>query len=80
VDGEHGVDNIGGKLLGEGMVKLGGERGASDREEQLSVNGPLELELVKELRRSHQTQHLHQLSHISQIPSVPRFSQSRSHR
>jgi hypothetical protein len=50
VDGEHGIDNVRGELLGEGVVQLGGEGGAGNREEQLAVNGPLELVLFEELR------------------------------
>lgn len=49
MNSKNGVGNVGSKLLGEGAVKLGRKRGTSDREEQLSVNVPLELELVEEL-------------------------------
>ena len=49
VDCEYGIDNIGGELLSKGVVELSGEGGTGDREEQLAVNGLLELELVEEL-------------------------------
>ena len=49
VDGEDGVNNIGGELLSKSMVQLGGEGGTSNRKEQLAVNGTLKLEVVKEL-------------------------------
>ena len=49
MNSKNGVGNVGSKLLGEGAVKLRRKRGTSDREEQLSVNVPLELELVEEL-------------------------------
>jgi hypothetical protein len=50
VDGKDGIDNIGGELFSKGVVQLGGEGCASNREEELSVNGPLKLEVVEELQ------------------------------
>lgn len=49
MDGEHGIDDVGCELLGESIVELGGEGGASHRKKQLSVNSAFELELVEEL-------------------------------
>jgi hypothetical protein len=50
VDSKDGIDDIGGELLSESVVQLGGEGCASNREEKLSVNGPLQLEVVEELQ------------------------------
>jgi hypothetical protein len=52
VDGENGVDNVGGQLLRERAVELCGQRCASDRKEEFAVNLLLKLELVEELRLS----------------------------
>jgi hypothetical protein len=49
VDGEDGIDDVGGKLLGEGTVQFGGKGGTGNRKQQLAVNGALELEIVEEL-------------------------------
>ncbi|KAI6751419.1 hypothetical protein HG531_006115 [Fusarium graminearum] len=51
VNSKNGIDNIGGKLLGQGSVKLGGKRSTSDTEEEFSVNLLGELERVEELQR-----------------------------
>lgn len=49
VDGEHGIHDIGGELLGKGAVKLSAERGSGDGKQQFTVNRTLDLELVEEL-------------------------------
>jgi hypothetical protein len=50
VDSKDSVDNIGGELLGEGIVQFGGKRCAGDGEQELAVNGSLKLEVVEELQ------------------------------
>ena len=49
VDGEHSIDDIGGKLVCEGMVEFGGEGCTRNAEEEFSVNFFLELECIQEL-------------------------------
>lgn len=49
MDGEDGIDDIGGKFLGESSVQFRAERRTSNGEQQLAVDRPLNLELVKEL-------------------------------
>lgn len=49
MDSEDGIDNIGGELLGKGAVQLRGEGGTGNREQELTVDGTLELEVIEEL-------------------------------
>ena len=65
VDSENGIDNVGGKLLGKCTVQFRTERSPSDRQQQLTVDCTLDLELIEELytnpyeyRRSYGPQYL----------------------
>lgn len=49
VNSEDRIDDIGGELLSESIVELGGEGGAGNGQEEFSVNRALKLELVEEL-------------------------------
>lgn len=49
VDSEDSVDNIGGKLVGQGSVELSGERGSGDTEEEFTIDFLGKLEIIEEL-------------------------------
>jgi hypothetical protein len=52
VDGENGIDDVGGKALGKAGTELCGKGGPGNRQEKLAVDFAGKLELVEELRES----------------------------